>query len=279
MKILIVGSTSIIGNAFKFKLGHEYDIKTAGRNGPFDYYMDLHEFSLKKYFPDDIGKVDLILHCAASFSNDLLENESINSLGSLYVALLAQHIQCQKVIYLSSTSTFNVEENENFSSYGLSKKHGEENMAWVCKNNDISFTSIAISQVYDDFGFARKHQPFLYNLIDSARKGEDFFIWGSKDPYRNYLHLNDLIESIRKIIESGISGYYPCTYPQSYKISQIASMVYDVFDNGGNIRFLFEKPAIPSVYIPDSRILYEKIGFSPIIDLKEGVERIKCRMK
>ncbi len=269
----------MIGTAFKHNLGHEYDIKTAGRNGPFDYYLDLHEFSCKKYFPDEIGKVDLILHCAASFGNDFLENESINSLGSLYVALLARHIQCQRMIYLSSTSVFNVAENENYNFYGLSKKHGEENMAWVCKNFDIAFASIAVSQVYDDFGLARKHQPFLYNLIDSARKGEDFFIWGSKDPFRNYLHLDDLVECMRRIIESGISGDYSCTNPQSHKISQIASLVYDVFDNGGNIRFLFEKPAIPSVYIPDSRVLYEKIGFAPVIDLKEGVERIKYRMK
>jgi len=276
MRILIIGDSSLIAKCVKERLEHKHSLVTAGRNNNADVYIDLAIVDSK--LTTDIGNFDIIIHCAASFGGNLItdavQNEIVNSIGSLQIGLLAKATECRHVIYLSSISSYDVPENEYFGSYGLSKKHGQDNLALLCNHFNIGFTALLPSQLYDAKSAARKHQPLFYHIIDSAKEGRDINFYGTQDPQRNYLFVEDLAVIIEKVIEHQSFGIFTCTHPRSYSLKETAEVAYKVFGKGGKVSFLTEKPNIPTVYIPEDNQLYTLIDYSPTTNLETGIMRI-----
>ncbi len=102
--------------------------------------------------------------------------------------------------------------------YSLSKKHSEELAIYYCKKNNIPLTILRPSQIYDEKGEFRKHQPLLYLMVDSAQQGKDIYIYGSNDALRNYIHVKDLVEVIARTIATGTTGVYSCINPNDIRL-------------------------------------------------------------
>lgn len=132
------------------------------------------------------------------------------------------------------------------------------------------------TQIYDEYGEAKKHQPLFYHIIDKASRGEDIIIYGDLDVTRNFLHVRDLVSINIRLIDSGIVGSFPCCNLQNYSLSQIASTAYKVFEKNGEICFDPMKESIKKVYIPSDRIkLFNLINYIPQVDLYQGISLIK----
>lgn len=274
---LITGNTSMLGKRLAKRLSGNFRVITAGRKQDADLFLDLADDSPE--FPADL-RSDVLIHCAASFEDDTLpgiyKNEKINALGVLHVAELAAHVHCRHLIFISSLSAYDHPENEYHGSYGISKSHGEDNLRLVCRIVGIHFTSLRVSQMYDEFGEAKHHQPFLYNLIDRAKSGQDILFYGKKDQTRNYLFVDDVVTVIEKVILKEVYGEYPVLFPESYTLSQIAQTVFRVFGREGRILFDSEKPDIKSVFIPPLSDLYFRIDYTPQTDLFTGISLLRC---
>ena len=110
--------------------------------------------------------------------------------------------------------------------------------------------------------------------MDRARKGEDILLYGTRDPWRNYVYIDDLTAVIRSVISKRIVGTYSCQHPSDVTYSQIATAAFQAFDTRGSVRFLSDKPDIPdNVFAPDDA-LYEAIGFRPSTTIEDGLRRI-----
>ncbi|KPV59752.1 hypothetical protein QJ48_09170 [Paenibacillus sp. A3] len=284
MKIIIVGHTSMVGKRLEEALIKKHEIITCGRDERSDIYIDLSETHLDSLRDNRLlENVDVIVHCAASFlgntAEEAITNEIINSVGSLKIGLLAQKVKCKQVIYISSISAYDNVDNEYFGSYGLSKKHGQENLKLICNELGIRYTALLPSQIYDEKGLAQKHQKLFYHFINCAYHGNDINIFGENDAVRNYLYIGDLIEIVVKVVEDKIVGEYPCIYPQSYKLSEIAKFAFEVFGSGGLLKFLKDKPSIPDIFIPNDIELYKQIHYTPQTDMRTGMTLIKKNLQ
>ncbi|MGG4049558.1 NAD-dependent epimerase/dehydratase family protein [Paenibacillus favisporus] len=277
MRILIIGNTSALGRRLWNSLSNnENEVYLAGRSDNPDIYLDLSfpDFNFEK-LPESI---DVIIHCAASFKgnsiDEALENELINSLGTYKVLKIAEKTNCKHIIYISSLSIYDHIENDYFGSYGLSKRHGQENLKHYCSISGIMFTALMVSQIYDEKSQFLKHQGMLYRIIEKAYLGQDIDIYGNKDPLRNYLHVIDLINIISSIISFKLQGEFNCLFPRSYKLSEIGTIALSIFNKGGKVNFLRDKADIGSIYIPDDGSLYSYIN-KPTIDLEQGIRMLK----
>lgn len=280
LRVLIVGNTSMVGKRLIYRLKNVCELITAGNDKNADIYLDLSSSQIDSFnFPD---KVDVIVYCSASFGgnsiDEMINNEIINSLGTLLIGRLALDTSCKHIIYLSTISVFNHPENQYFNSYGLSKKHGQENLEYFCSQMNIGYTALLLTQLYDEWGEARRHQPLFYHMLEQARMGFDINIYGKNDVNRNYLFVEDVAEIIARIIKKRLFGIFPCIHPNSYPISKIAQMMLEVFARGGRINFLHDKPDIPTVYIPKDLSIYSLINYYPQVDLSEGIMKIKQNM-
>ena len=280
MKILIIGNDSTIAKRLFNNLSPNHELITAGIGDNTNIYFDL--LKLDNNF-EDLPNFDIIIHCAASFLDNsidnMIKNEIINSIGSLQVCKLAEISNCKHIVYLSSIFTLDHPENVFFNSYGLSKKHGQDNIEFFCKNKGINYTSLLLSQVFDEKGEAKKHQGFLYQIIDQASKGLDINIYGNKDPLRNFIFIQDVVKIIEKVIEKGINGSYYVVSPKTLKLSEISQIALNIFNKGGKVIFLKDKPDVPSIYVPQKFELYDLIDYYPQIDIEEGIRLIKKEQK
>jgi nucleoside-diphosphate-sugar epimerase len=280
MKVVIIGNTSMIAKRIRSQFDGLATVLMAGRSAEAEVRFGLDE---DYAFDERIGRTDAIVHCAASFGGNEMEsatqNELVNAAGAFRVAQLARDTKCAHLIYVASTAIYDHPQNEYFGSYGLSKRHGQENLDWACRQLGVHFTALVVSQVYDEFGEARKHQPLFYRVIDAARKGGDVTFYGEVDPERNLLFVGDLAEIVRRVIQLRITGIHPAVHPKSNRLSEIAETAFQVFGNGGKVIFRKDMPNIPTIYVPARTDLYERIEYAPQTGLSVGIGMIKKNLR
>lgn len=276
MRILIVGGSSMVGKRLRERLSPKHRIVTAGRNKDEDFPFDLAAEGRLPTIPEPL---DALVHCAASYgeekADDWARNEKINGAGAFRVAELAASAGCKHLVYLSSLFAMEHPQNGYFGSYALSKKHGQENLAWSCARAKIGYSALQFAQIYDERGEARKHQRLFYSMIDKAARGEDITIHGKADPRRNFLFVEDAVTTIERVLEKRPFGIFPCLHAESPRLSEIAKTAFEVFGKGGRVLFDATKADPPSVYLPEDSRIYGTIGFSPATTLRSGIERIR----
>ena len=274
-RVLIIGRSSMIAQRLYARLGSAYEVTTAGRDSLADISFDLTAYTK----PADGQQFDVVVHCAASFcgndSQGMIENELINSVGALRVGAFAARAGCKHLVYLSSIFSYDKPDNGYFGSYGLSKQHGQENLALLCRETGMRFTSLLPPQIYDEYDEARKHQPLFYRIVDCARSGTDVTLYGKRDALRNFVFVEDLAAILERVIVRQVSGVFPCVHPVSHRLSEIAQIAFDVFGKGGRVVFQPDKPDIPDVHIPELGELYTLLGYHPETSLHAGMEKIR----
>ena len=238
MKVVIVGGNSSVGSALKAALSASCEVITAGRTNceiALDLTWPLERFLL----PVD---VDVIIHTAAHFGGataaDILEAEDVNVLGTLKLCQAAVSSKARHFVLISSIFASLREDSEHYSVYALSKRHAEDVARFVCRSYSLPLAVLRPSQIYGAGPRFRAHQPFLHMMIDKARKGEDIVLYGTHDPRRNFIYIDDLTAVISKVVGTGIVGTYSCQHPCDVTYSQIAKAAFQAFDTRGNVRFL-----------------------------------------
>jgi nucleoside-diphosphate-sugar epimerase len=51
--------------------------------------------------------------------------------------------------------------------------------------------------------------PFFYDLIDKAGRGEDIYLYGSHDPKRNYIHIDDVTRVLAEVVKRRLKENIP----------------------------------------------------------------------
>lgn len=273
--ILIVGSTSTLGTSVGSLLAENNNVFYAGRRNA-DYYLDLGSVDLK--LPENL-QFDVVIHTAADFGGneekDFCRSELVNAIGTLNVCRLARKAKVKHLIIVSSMFANYVPTDAYYSIYSLSKKHGDELAQLFCNQFNLPLTILRPSQLYDAESKCKAHQGLFYSIIEKAQKGEDIDFYGNNDALRNYLFLNDFSEIIARAIEEKVIGTFNCPSPNSVRLGEIARTAYRIFNQGGDIHFLADKPNIVDLPEVCGNDLYQKIGFKPQISLAEGIQMIK----
>jgi len=276
MKSLVIGSTSVVGKAVAQALSRCGPVKLAGRRE-----ADI-TFDLSSPVPCACDEhFDVVVLAAADFGgrqpDDLVRAELVNSVGALAACRLAEQCGARHFILLSSRSACDQTTDPYFGIYSLSKRHAEEVASLYCQERGMALTVLRISQVYDDGGQCRLHQPLLYAIADKAQAGRTVELYGSNDARRNYVHLSDLAEVCARLAERGVAGLYNCGHPESLRLSEIAQAAFEAFGKPVDVRFLPEKSDIPDLPPFDcAHQLYEQIGFTPRIDVRRGFELMRA---
>ena len=274
MRVLIVGGTSSLGSALKAALSSRCDVITAGRKNcdvDFDLTWPLERMTL----PTD---VDVVVHTAAHFGGksavDILDAEYVNVLGTMKLCEAAATANVGHFILVSSVFASLKEDSAQYGIYALSKRHAEDVARFVCASRALPLAVLRPSQIYGAGPRFGVHQPFLYAMLDKAKKGEDILLYGNHDPRRNFIYIDDLTAVISKVIDARIAGTYSCQHPDNVTYSQIAKAAFQAFDTRGSVRFLRDKPDIPDNVFPGDDALYEAIRFCPSTTIEDGLRRI-----
>lgn len=273
-KVLIIGATSNLGKSLT-KLLNKFKIYTAGRKNS-DFFFDatnevIDENILKRKF-------DIIINLVAGFKDDnyteICNTEKISTIGIIKICEIAKRCNAEHLIHISSISRDYNPSDRYYGIYSIAKKHGDELLKYFCNRENINYTILMPSQLYDYEGNCKIHQGFLYSLIQKIIDGRDVVIYGKNDPKRNYIHVDDVAEIIKKVIIKKLFGEYYCCALKDTSYTEIFNISKNIIKSKSDLRFDKSKPDIsdlPKVY--DFNI-YDEIDFYPQKILENGLLEI-----
>lgn len=278
MKILLVGGHSSLAQVLRSVLTSFAEVLTAGRKD-CDIVLDL-AWPAERF---KLPKVDTVINLAAHFGGrdfaSMLHAEEINVLGTLKLAHACQNVGVSQLVLVSSIFAGLGEASPFYTSYSLSKRHAEELAQLYCSSVGLPLTILRAAQLYGESDSFRRHQPFLYELMDRAQRGEEIMLYGRNDARRNFIHADDVAEVIARVVQQRIEGSYDCASLSNVYFSEIAEAVVASFGSTSVIRFDVDRADIPDNAFAADDTLYRLIGYFPQIALAEGLARVSASRK
>lgn len=126
----------------------------------------------------------------------------------------------------------------------------------------------------DNFSDESSHViPGLMHKMHKAKVEEvdDFEVWGSGKPLREFLYVDDLANAIKFIIDNDIDEQI-LNIGTGYEVSikELAESIKEITDYKGNLNFNENLPdGNPRKLLDSSKI--KKLGWSPEVDLLQGL--------
>ena len=299
-RILVTGGAGFLGSHLCDRLleqGHEVlcaDNLFTGTKRNLDH---LHNHSRFEFMRHDVTlplyvEVDEIynLACPASpihYQHDPVQTTKTSVHGAINMLGLAKRLRCK--IFQASTSEV----------YGDPKVHPQTEDYWGHVN------PIGPRSCYDEgkrcaetlfFDYRRQHNlpikvarifntygprmlpddgRVVSNFINQALRGNDITIYGDGSQTRSFCYVDDLVEGLRRLMESDeeITGPINLGNPNEFSIQELAEKVVNLVDNGSNIVYEPLPQDDPTQRQPDIAQAREVLGWEPKIPLDEGLPK------
>ena len=140
-----------------------------------------------------------------------------------------------------------------------------------------------IVRIFNTFGPGMRLEDgrAVPNFIQQALRHEPLTIYGSGEQTRSFCYVDDLIEGIRRLMDSGEHKPVNIGNPNEISILDFARMINEIAANpaGLNINTSDRLGDDPERRQPDISRAKEILGWEPKIDLHEGLEKTIVYMR
>jgi len=291
--ILILGN-GFIGSALARKLieeGNEIKIfsRSAATIKGISYREGLWQ-EIERH-KDFFYKVDTVINTIStsvplvSMQNrvsDVMENIVTNV--KLLDILVAQNIP--NLIYISSGGAVYglpqspiITENHPtlpLSSYGITKLTTEKYLYLYKHFFGLNTFSLRPSNIYGVGQNIKKPQGVIAHIIDCLIKGKTFSMWGDGEGKKDYLYIDDLIDSICVALnnkERINDPFLNVSYGTSYSLNYLIEIAEKLTRKKLNIEYQNPKDFDIQSMVLDSEKFRNIFDWKPKVSIKEGIER------
>ena len=292
MKILVTGGAGFIGkHLVKYLLDKGNTITI------FDNFSNSEEKSLEYYIKSgvkivngDIRKFDEILketedqdvliHLAAkiSVSQSILnpsETFDVNVDGTKNVLEACKKNYVKKIIIASSAAVYGegssgmklIESAKTnpISPYGKSKLKMEQEIE---KNNKIDCVILRFFNIFG-IGQTPEYAGVITKFIEMISSNKPLEIFGDGMQTRDFVSINDVVESIYDAIKNGKNGTYNIASGKAITINELAKFMISLSKKGLEIHHISEKHGDIRYSEADISLAKSKIGYVPKLGLNE----------
>lgn len=295
--ILVTGGAGFIGSHLSNKLleqGHCVTILDSLNTGSKEnvperanfYNLDLSKSTTYKNIPKDF---EIIFHLAAQVSNEASYDNpkfdlQANCLSSLLLFQWAKKEEIPKIVFTSTMGVykdnlgFAVEESspvEPKGFYGINKRTIEEYLR-VFSDEGLKVNILRLFNVYGrGQNMKDLKQGMLSIYMSYILRGETLCIKGSLDRIRDFIHVDDVVDSL---ILSGLGENYGNLYNicsgRKTSVFEAINIIKDSFgvDKDYPMKILDRTSRdIDSIYGSHEKIKHE-LGWEPKIELENGIK-------
>lgn len=238
----------------------------------------------KKIIRRSLRDVEIVFHLAANASvpasveNPRYDFET-NALGTFNLLEAAVSFSVERFIYASSAAVYGkpayipIDENHPLrpiSPYGVSKLSGER-MGIVFK--DLYGLNFVSARIFNAYG-PRQPRYVMYDFFHKLRKTpEKLEVKGTGSQIRDFCYVSDVVNALILIIEKGKDDCYNVASGKGVTIKELAELFVSLVSPGARIIYGEStwKGDIPVLLADITKL--EKIGFKPLISLRNGVKR------
>jgi UDP-glucuronate decarboxylase len=134
---------------------------------------------------------------------------------------------------------------------------------------------IKVARIFNTYG-PRMHPQdgrVVSNFIIQALRGEDITIYGDGSQTRSFCYVEDLIEVMIRMMNSGddFTGPFNIGNPQEFTILELAQKIISLTDSKSKIVYLPLPSDDPRQRKPDISLAAEKLGWKPKTLLDDGL--------
>jgi len=235
--------------------------------------------------------VDGVFHMAAlprvTFSVEKpWETHDANVNGTLQVLIAAKENGVKRVVFSSSSSTYGAEEKKMLvedgaikmpiSPYALHKLTGEHYMRLFAELYGLETVSLIYFNVYGPyFDPEGAYALVIGKFLHQKQNGEPMTICGDGEYYRDYTHVDDVVEAnmlamTNEKVGKGETFNIGCGTPRT--VNDLVELI------GGESINVPERPGDPRFSGADNTKSKELLGWEPKITLEDGIASLKADM-
>jgi len=121
-------------------------------------------------------------------------------------------------------------------------------------------------------GGKEKAPAALCRKIAESKNGDTIEVWGSGKQTRSFLHVDECVEGIRRLMNSSFAGPVNIGSEEIISINEFAKMIIEISEKDLKLKNV-EGPAGVMGRNSDNRLIEEKIGWKPTQSLRQGIEK------
>lgn len=163
------------------------------------------------------------------------------------------------------------------SEYGWEKLFSERMYFNYARNKGLS---VRIARFHNIFGAegtwagGREKVPAaICRKVATAVEGEEIEVWGDGEQTRSFLHVDDCLEAMVRLMRGDWPGPVNIGSEEMVSINQLAAMVQDIAGKSLAIKHIPNGPQGVRGRTSDNRLMEERLGWKPAMDLRQGLER------
>jgi UDP-glucose 4-epimerase len=288
-RILVTGSSGFIGSRVLERLNNSQDNLVIGldkknvQSDSCNITADLSEndsVDLIRAFNPEV-----IIHAAAQSDvmrsiSDPIEDLKANVISTLNIIKAIDDMNCECVIYLNTGgATYEEAPSPRFensplkpqSPYGISKQAGELYFELFNLQSHRRFVSLALSNVYGPLQDNKK--GVIYNFIEAIKTGKEIQIFGANST-RDYIHVDDVVDSILLAMETNIVGRFNISTGIPTENIQVFNIVAEALQIKREPTLLPARKGEMVYSVLSNAKFCEATGWKPRILLAEGINGI-----
>jgi UDP-glucose 4-epimerase len=301
MKILITGGAGFIGrHLVDFLLTKAYEVTI------FDNFSNSQRESLSSLVGNDTNIVkgditklsdvsdaikahDVVIHLAAKISvEESIKNPSetfrINVDGTKNILVACEKYQVRKLIVASSAAVYgeglpNVKLTENskinpISPYGESKAVMEEKIREFVSKYNVNCVVLRFFNIFG-IGQSPEYAGVITKFIERITNSKPLQIYGDGMQTRDFVAIQDVVDSIHNAILYGKTGTYNIASGKSVTIKELAEFMISLSGKNLKIQYVAPKKGDIRYSQADITLAKKELEYSP----KIGLEEIKNLLK
>ncbi|MEM4717895.1 MAG: NAD-dependent epimerase/dehydratase family protein [Desulfurococcaceae archaeon] len=287
MKILITGGAGFVGGHIAVHLSREgYKVIVIDNLENASMIKTVRSSNIEIIVGDlrehiDLPRVDVIVHASAYISVD----ESFQKPYEYIVNNTAVTAKIAKfalnnnsyLVYMSSAAVYGNPEyipisedhpRKPLSPYGLSKLLGEE-VVFFYGGLGLRFS---IARLFNVYGMCQSdaYAGVITRFIKRARRNQPIVIYGDGSQTRDFIHVRDVVEFIKTLIERRPTGVFNVGSGRAISISELAKIVIELSGVDSKPMYYPPRPGDIRHSVADIRKAME-LGWAPRVDLYSGI--------
>jgi dTDP-glucose 4,6-dehydratase len=298
-RILVTGAAGFLGSHLCEALldrGHEIigmDNHVSGRPENLEdaFYHD--QFTFYEHdvteFIHISGELDVVMHLASLASpvfyrDSPIKTLKVGALGTHKTLGLAREKDAT-YLFTSTSEVYgdpevhpqpedyrgNVDPYGPRSCYDESKRYGE---ALIRAYRDTHNLDVRVARIFNTYGSRMRLDDgrVIPNFMKQALTGKDLTVFGDGSQTRSFCHVEDMIDGLLALLNSGIDSPINIGNPDERTILELAELIIDIVSSDSGITYESLPPQDPKVRRPNILKAKAELDWEPKIDLRDGLE-------
>jgi GDP-D-mannose 3',5'-epimerase len=175
-----------------------------------------------------------------------------------------------------NTSELSAYPAEPDSDYGWEKLYGERLYLAHARNYGLNVKIARFHNVFGPEGAYKdgreKVIAALCRKVAEAKSGEAFDVWGDGNQTRSFLYIDECLEGVSRLMRSEVGEPMNLGSSEKIAIADLARMIVEISGKELRINFV-DGPVGVRGRSSDNRLIQERLGWSPSMSLRLGVEQ------